>query len=335
MGKVKLKDIAANTGVSISTVSRILSGDESRKSSSETIERVRSEAERLGYYQSNSRLLRRRISLACIFVSDNESVLSPFFSEIVNGIRDEIARRSDSYDIRFTLIPFFDDLARRKLADEGYDIAIVLGRTSSDCLEYIRRTIPVTLYAGLNRVGMMDQVLCNSREGMAEAVSTLHAAGCQRIAYLGVVNAEGRLYNEHRYAGFLEGLEAEGLACDETLREDIFLTASGGYEGARRLFSRARPDGLVCANDMVAAGALKYLAESGIRVPEEVCVTGFDNIESSAFLTPALTTFDVPKREIGNFALRIAIERMFSPRSFNITVNIPYSLIVRESVRRS
>lgn len=334
MGKVKLKDIAANAGVSISTVSRILSGDDSRKSSSETIERVRKEAERLGYYQYNPRTPRQSISLACIFVSDNESVLSPFFSEIVTGIREEIASRINTYDIQFTLIPFFDELARQRLAEGEYDIGIVLGRTSSECLEYIRSTIPVTLYAGLNRVEMMDQVLYNSREGMADAVSALFSAGCRQIAYLGVVNAEGRLYNEHRYAGFVEGLEAKGLAGGEILKEDIFLTAAGGYEGAARLLSRSRPDGIVCANDMVAAGVLKYLAENGIRVPEEVCVTGFDNIESSAFLTPTLTTFDVPKRELGHFALRIALERMFSPRDFNITVNIPYSLIIRESIRR-
>lgn len=334
MGKVRLKDIAAQSGVSVSTVSRILSGDESRKSSQETIARVRKEAGKLGYYQNTSHTPRQGISLACIFVSDNESVLSPFFSEIVAGIREEIAIRSSVYDIQFTLIPFLDDIAKDSIVRSGFDIGIVLGRTSSDCLEFIRSTIPVTLYAGLNRVPMMDQVLCNSREGMSDAVSALVSAGCSRIAYLGPVNAEGRLYNEHRYAGFKEGLESAGLADGTILSEDIFLSAAGGYEGAGRLFSGSRPDGIVCANDMVAAGVLKYLTENGIRVPEEVCVTGFDNIESSAFMTPSLTTFDVPKRELGHFALRIALERMFSPRSFNITVNIPYSLIIRESIRR-
>ena len=334
MGKVKLKDIASASGLSVSTVSRILSGDNSRKNSDETIERVLKAARELGYSEKGSSFLSLSpsISLACIFVSDHESILSPFFAGILQGIRDEVEAEAKHRRIDFSLILADSDEGKASIANGKLDMAVILGRTSRSLLDFIAQHVPLTVYAGLNPVFVMDEVICDVRQGMAEAVRLLRLRGGKNIGYIGPMNANKELFNEHRYAGFRDGIDSLPFHIDNTA-VDSYLTAAEGYEKTKYLLED-NVDSIVAANDIVATGVLIYLSDNNIRVPEDVQVTGFDNIESSAFLDPPLTTFCVQKEELGRFAVKTLIDRKDNPRDFNIRITIPYQLIERDSVRR-
>jgi len=338
MAIVKLKDIASRCGVSVSTVSRILSSDTTRKISSETTERVKAAASEMGYFSDHAERalkLAPAINVACIFVSDHESIVSPFFSEILKGIQDEMELIQRTRNVTYRLL-MPGELNYEKLILSGiYHIAIVLGRASKRKIDFIRENIPISVYAGLNSIGGMDEVLCNARDGIRDAVSYFVTTGATKIAYIGPLNEQNELFNEHRYRGFTEGLAFNGLEKDSSLTADVYLTAKDGYRGAEKIFSSSEPDAIVCANDIVATGVLKFLKEKNIRVPEDVMLSGFDNIESSAFLSPSLTTFDVPKSELGRFAVKDAFDLYDNPREFSVTISIPYKLIERESTRRS
>ncbi len=335
MNDVKLKDIASITGVSISTVSRILSGDKTRKMKEETVKEVIKVASALGYYSSKRKKLGKaigRIRLAVLFVSDHESLASPFFSEIIDGIYGEVKALSEYMELSIEVLSLEEDGFLSHLESGEIDAAVILGRTNSFVLDTIKKNIPSLIYAGLNSVGGIDEVLCNVRDGIKEGVSYLKSLGKDKICYLGPGKKQG-LLNEYRYLGYIEGLADCGLEQDDNLIEDIYLSINDGYQGIRNVLSRAKPNAIIAANDNVALGALKYLEEAGVAVPDEIAVLGFDNIEMSSHSNPPLTTFDVPKKELGRFAVIFLIDRIENPRDRNIRICVPYELIERESTK--
>ena len=332
MGDVRLKDIANRAGVSVSTVSRTLSGNSNRigKATQEKILKIASE---LGFAQSRTMRIKasfEELKLATIFISDRESFLSPFFTKILEGIDQEIHRKDLDVNIAHTILTVKDEAFSSSIQDSKIDAAIILGRASNDVIEHIKSNIPVIAYAGLNSIGNMDDVLCDARKGIEEAVSYLASLSRKRIAYIGPTDKQN-IANEHRFRGYREGLIKANLEYDDSLVQDIYLSPQDGYDGAKTLLDRVMPDAIIAANDNAALGIIRCLNERKIKIPQEVAVTGFDNIEASAFLRPALTTFDVPKSDIGRFAAKIVIDRCLNPRTENITINIPYKLVERES----
>ncbi len=338
MNDVRLKDIAKEAGFSVSTVSRILSGDRSRKMRSQTIDRVLETARRMGYYEEKRTRLYKAdaaLDIGCLFVSDHESILSPFFSQIYDGIKEEVAHLSQFRNVSLELLLSEDDDFSSRLESGSLDAAIILGRARSSTLGLIRNNLDNLIYAGLNPIGGMDEVLCDARDGMAEAVRYLHGLGHERIAFVGPTAKQSDVYNEFRYLGYQEGMAICGLGMDDTLVEDVYLTIQDGYEGARALFSRTRPTAVLAANDNAALGVLSYLKDADVRVPDEVSVVGFDNIEVSSFFKPSLSTYDVPKKELGRFAVKFLIDRIDNPRDCDIRINVPYRFIERDSSGRN
>lgn len=333
LAKVLLSDIAKECGVSVSTVSRVLSGDRSRKISTDTVSAVIDSARRMGYFASRMKTLNQNkvIKAGILFLSDHESILSPFFSEIVEGIRQECERTSVC-SIQLKVLSIYEDDFFKNLESERFDIAILLGRVRKEVLKRVRACSRQLIYTGLNPVGGMDEVICDARQGIAQSVSFLHSIGHRKIAFLGPVNQD-RVHNEFRYEGYLEGLRACGLDFDPSLVCDSYLTSEDGYSRSALLFSSASPTALICANDNLAAGAMKWLSDNSHRIPDDVSVTGFDNISASAYLSPSLTTIDVPKREMGRFALLLALERSESARNYPVRLNLPFTLIKRDSVK--
>ena len=335
---VKLKDIAQKSGVSISTVSRILSNDTSRKSKQETIDMVVQVAREMGYFEQRpfapvvgSSL--HTFTLGCIFTSDHESFLSPFFSQILAGIQKEILALGERYQIAFTTYNIADAGYRQAINQGHLDGAIVLGRTTLENISYIKAHIPYVVYAGLNRIGQdFDEVLCDARKGVARCVEYLYGLGHRNMGFIGPTLKKHPVFNEHRYAGFIDGLTSFGLTADPAFVYDSFLTAGDGYEGMREMVSKGRlPSAIICANDTVATGVLKALGEAKITVPSQVSVIGFDNIDNSAYLTPSLTTIDVPKAELGRYATKILLDRILDKRTYPLQVTLPFTLIERES----
>lgn len=336
---VKLKDIAENSEVSISTVSRILSNDTSRKSKQETIDKVVQVARDMGYFEQRAFVPAtlgsslQVFTLGCIFTSDHESFLSPFFSQILAGIQKEILALGNRYQIAFSTFNISDAGYRQAISQSHLDGAIVLGRTTLETIAFIKSQIPYLVYAGLNRIGQdFDEVLCDASKGVIRAVEYLYGLGHRDMGFIGPTLKKHPVFNEHRYAGFIDGLASFGLKADPSFVYDSFLTAQDGYEGMKAMAKKGRlPSAIICANDTVATGVLKALGESGVLVPSQVSVIGFDNIDNSAYLSPSLTTIDVPKVELGRYATKVLLDRILDKRTYPLQVTLPFTLIARES----
>jgi len=335
----KLKDIAKETGLSISTVSRILSNDPNRSFSDEAIAKVQEAAGRLGYfekYRARSRALTTmQLSIACILTSDHETYLSPFFATLLEGVQEEVFRQSSRNALAFHTLYVKDPSFTKFLETTGLDGAIILGRTTIDTIQTLKRAIPILLYAGVNRLkNGIDEVICDSERATNEAVEYLLSLGHRTIGFIGHIPQKGETINEHRFSGYAEALRKAGIEYDDSLVVNTILTATGGYQATKKLIGRGRmPTAIFCGNDVVAMGVLKALDEADIHVPNDLSLIGFDNIEATAFTKPALTTIDVPKRDLGRLAVKTLLDRIESKRTFPISVRLPFTLIRRESCK--
>lgn len=342
---VRLKDIAKEANVSISTVSRILNQDPTRKANEETIARVFEAAERLGYFSqklASARALgianngQKTYSVACILMSEHESYVSPFFSALMTGIQQEIITQGPRFPHNFFVTSIKDPGFIHFLESTTLDCAIMLGRTTEENIRYLEEKVPNLVYAGVNKVGLgIDEVVCDARTAVSVGVEYLIELGHTEIGFLGPTRRKHQVFNEHRYDGYLDALSRHNIPVDDAFIIDTILTAADGYENMRTLInSNMLPTAIVCGNDTVAMGVMKALDEYSIDVPGDISVMGFDNIDTASYLKPALTTIDIPKRELGRLAVKVLVDRLESGRTYPLHVELPFTLLKRASCRR-
>jgi len=341
---VKLKDIAKETGVSISTVSRILSHDTSRKANDQTVAKVFEAAERLGYFShklANARYMdykagEKTFSVACILTSEHETYVSPFFSALLAGIQQEVINQGANFPHNFFVTYIKDPGFMHFINNPRLDCAIMLGRTTLENIQMLKSLIPNLIYAGVNQIGNdIDEVICDAHAAVMSGVEYLIGLGHRDIGFIGPTQVKHQVFNEHRYHGYLDAMQAHGIAVRKELVVDTILTATDGYESMKTLIRRKTiPSAVFCGNDTVAMGVMKALDEHGIAVPKDISVVGFDNIETGTYLKPALTTIDIPKKELGRLAVKLLLDRLETNRTYSVRVTLPFSLLERESCRR-
>lgn len=213
-----------------------------------------------------------------------------------------------------------------------------------------RRGQAITALQGLVRRGMPAVILSDRSpepailairiddEGGAYSLTThLLQLGHQRIAHLtaqrNALAADEHSVESDRFQGYLHALTEAGVAFDPTWVLQGETTLQGGHALTHELLAGPgpRPTAVFCVSDLMAIGALRALYEAGIRVPDEMAVVGFDGITLGQFMTPALTTIDQPRMEMG----RLAADRLFTLLDGQVPLPteqvLPAALLVRES----
>lgn len=340
---VKLKDIAKETGVSISTVSRILSHDTSRKANDQTIAKVFEAAERMGYFSQKlapAQYLQyakgdKTFSVACILTSEHESYVSPFFSALLAGIQQEVINQGPRFPHNFFVTYIKDPGFMHFIQNTQLDCAIMLGRTTLENITMLKNRIPNLVYAGVNQIGYgIDEVICDAHQAVMNAVEYLISLGHRDIGFIGPTQVKHQVFNEHRYQGYLDAMASHDLPVQKVFVVDTILTANDGYASMQTLIkNHTLPTAVFCGNDTVAMGVMKALDEHGIAVPDDISIVGFDNIETGTYLKPALTTIDIPKKELGRLAVKVLLDRLETSRSYSLRVTLPFTLMKRESCK--
>jgi len=177
----------------------------------------------------------------------------------------------------------------------------------------------------------LDVVSVEKRVVIAQLVDHLVALGRRRLAFLGPTPAQDR-----RAEAFAQALERQGLSPRPDFLVECDYVTDDAYRAASAFFRRCdradlAPDGLVCGCDTIAIGALRAARECGLRVPDDLALTGFDDITFARDTDPPLTTAHVPKAVWGEVAARRLIERLEHPDWPPIIQYVPTSLVVRAS----
>ena len=331
-----IKEIAAMAGVSASTVSRVVNHPGSKAASREVENRIWQIIRETGYVPNpsarNLKLHSHNIqsgalpkTIGCILARTNTS--DPFFSQITRGIEKEALR--SGYIVKY--IYSYRDIQNPEVQKAIYQTKVkgvaILGRPDSKTRSFLKSTYKRIIYTGLNNIDSeFDQITCNAYLASKTAVSYLAELGHVHIAYL------GECKNEIRYRGYLDAITQLALPHNKELIMDTPLTTEGGYRAAMKLLSSGcNVTALFCANDLTAIGAMKAAAELNRRIPEELSVIGFDDIETSQYTSPMLTTIHIPMEELGIMTAKILIDRIETKKRIPMKVELPFQLIRRES----
>jgi DNA-binding LacI/PurR family transcriptional regulator len=316
-----IKDIAKRAGVSHSTVSRALRG--STLISDETTERIRLIAQEMGYHPSAAaRSLKTNQTGALGVIVRN--IDDPFFSEILQGIED--IAQSEGYSLFISSSQNKTDRERlivKAMREHRVDGVIICSTafSASQSRELVEQSVPIVVVNNQAAEDYRYAIHHDDVDGSRQITRHLIALGHRRIAYLG--NSISGRTTLDRQSGFQQEMQSAGSPIPSGY---IHQVPGGepehGLTGVDHFLNLAdRPTALVCFNDMMAIGVLKGLQEAGVRVPEDISVTGFDNIVLSAYTHPPLTTFDQPKHFIGAEAARLLLD-MLGPDSEKDTTKL-------------
>lgn len=305
-----IKDIAKHAGVSHTTVSRAL--HHSPLISTQTTQRIQEIAIQLGYHPSVAArsLKTNRSQVLGVIVSH---IADPYFSEILEGIDD--AAQENGYSLFIASAqrdPRREDAIAKTMREQRVDGVILCSPhfTAEQKRQMQSYNIPIVAINNQSDDDYRFAIYHDDVDGSRQICQHLIDLGHRSIAYLGDVSS-GRTTRE-RMEGFKQAMQAAGLKVQqEYIHQVKGNSAEQGLEAAGYFLGLAnRPTAVICYNDMMAVGMLKGLQRGGVRVPEELSVTGFDNILYSDYCQPPLTTLDQPKRSIGAEAARMMLAQL-------------------------
>lgn len=298
-----IKDIAKVLGISHSTVSRVLTG--SKSVSEETREKVLKAVKELNYIPNmNARSLKidKAYNIG-VFFSTIDNGTSPYvFQTVIHNVYRNIDRK---YNV---IVKGIDMHEEQTINPKNYDGILVVSQKEADdnfIKEIIDNNIPIVV---INRKIEYDVVNVYTDEsiGTYKGVEELIKKGHKNIAIIeGVEDFDS---TKMRRKGYLEAFEDYEINVDNELIVHGDFSAKSGYMRTKELIKRKKDFSAIFAfNDEMAAGAIKALAEEGIRVPDDISILGFDRNEIGQFITPSITSIKRPIGEISKIAIDLLL----------------------------
>ena len=339
-----LGSIAAETGVSVATVSRVLTGHSAI--SDETRERVLSTAERLGYAHVPQKVPHAAPTLSdqiCLVVpvatAHGSQLANPFELALIGGVGTAMRERRRDMSIVWQT-PYDDTTLAQFLDQSAYAGVIFLGQSQfHDTLNrYAALGKPLVAWG----VEVAGQSYCSiggdNHEGGFQATAHLLRKGRRRIAFIGAmppIAAARTPFSQVaiRLEGYRSALAAHDVAFDPAMIQTPAAGRSEGAEAVDNLLERGIAfDAIVAASDLVALGAIQTLRQRGLRVPEDVAVIGYDDIDAAALSTPGLTTIRQDAIKAGNLLVSKLLRIIDGHRAKS--ERLPTDLVIRASCGR-
>ncbi len=332
MSDVTIVDVARHAGVSITTVSHAISGK--RRVAEATRARIEDSIQELGYRPNAfARGLRtERSQMVALIIPD---ITNPYYPTLARGMQDALLAGGYQTLVgstdgeRAQELTFLHDSLQRRV--DG--IAIAAFATSTRSLgSVLRANIPVVSIGDMIRHADVDCVRTDDVEGARDATAYLIEKGYRTIAMIG--GPPGISPSDHRLTGYRAALGEAGIRSESSLLAVGDFTRAGGAVAMRELLARGDPPprAVFCANDLMAIGAMDATREAGLRVPRDVAVMGYDDIEAASLVTPDLTTVVNPAGDMGRECGRLLLERMSGAyHEGRREVVIPHRLIARTS----
>lgn len=324
-----IKDVAREASVSVATVSRVF--NDAAVVRAETAQRIRDVAAALRYapHGGARSLITKRTSTIGVLLPD---LFGEFFSELIHGI-DVTARRegyhilvSRSWEGRTEI-----EEAMRAMRGRVDGVLVMSPDIDADSLLNIPASLPVVLICSPVSGFPADSVVIENFRGAKEMVRHLISLGHKRIAI--VKGAAGNYDAAERLRGYRAALKEAGIEPARELEQGGDFTEAGGYAAAVDLLALdPRPTAIFAANDSMAIGVLSALRESGVGVPDEIAVSGFDDIPLARYMDPPLSSVRVAIADLGSRAVEILLHAIThktarAPRRERVSTE----LVIRQS----
>jgi LacI family transcriptional regulator len=328
--RVTIKDVAREADVSMSAVSKVLR--DAYGVSPHMRESVKRAIELLGYRpQAGARAMRGRSYTIGVLLVD---VHSPFAPLIVDGILGEL----EDGPFEVMLGPGGPSPEKQRssieaMVDRQMDgLLLIAPAMASTWLEDLAATLPVVVIARHGKARNYDTVVDDDVAGAGLMVDHLVRLGHRHITHIsapqGQLRRPARLSHTARSDGFVEAMQRHGLRPDVIVG---FYSEAGGYRAAKQALSRAeRPTAIFAGADTAAIGALRAADEFGLRVPEDLTVTGYDNTDLASIPQVSLTSVDQSGELAGATSARFLLERL-NGRTTSVVFSVTPRLVERRS----
>lgn len=331
-----IRDVARKAGVSVSAVSRAL--NDYPDINAETKSRILRIARELHYLPAASakQLVTKRSHTVGVFYADPEG---PGLKHMhIATVLDEFKRAMGTYGFDLMLFantkaPFDRANMLDRVRHRDVDGVLVLGDPLEDVSELLSSNTPVVgvdyTVAG-QRVG---SVTSDNRRAMYDMVGRLYRNGYRKMGY--ITGALTMSVSVERLQGFNSGMAAANLTSNPAWIVPGAFTLDGGRQAAERFVRMdSLPEVILCAADVTAIGVLQVFDREGIRVPQDVSLVGFDDVEAATYVRPQLTTIRQDTHQLGTVAARTLVELienedLLTPQHFVL----PTEIIVRDSTR--
>jgi DNA-binding LacI/PurR family transcriptional regulator len=331
VARPRIKDVARHAGVSEKTVSNVI--NDYAHVSDRTRQVVREAIEHLGYRVNlaGRHLRKGRTGIIALVVPELDI---PYFAELAR----HVVRAAEERSLTVLIHQSGADRAHELAALAGFGSTFVdgiilspLALTADDLRD--RAGFPPTVLLGELLEEGADHVAIDNESAAREATRHLIGLGRRTILAVGGRDDAGLGTAQARTRGYRAALSEAGIAHDPAalLPVGSFRMPDGAQAVARALAAGARPDALLCLNDQLALGALRALHEHGVRVPEDVAVIGFDDVEGGRFSVPTLSTVAPDKAAVARVAVQLLqhrIEEATAPDGAESEAQAPQDLVV-------
>lgn len=319
-----IREVAHAAGVSVATVSRALTNPE--KVSEESLKKVHDAIQAVGYRPNLlARNFRAAKSFAVVVLVPD--ITNPFFSQVIQAIEDRAQQKG--YAV------LLGDTRETSNREQEY-----VNRVETRLADGVIQLRPQSMSASTQNIPWVNACGCEGTPGPSIRVDNvaatkaivdyLIALGHKRI---GVIS--GLKDNPHtidRLQGYKESLASAGLAFEKELVAEGDFTMWSGQNAAKQFFQQKQmPSAICCMNDEMALGAIQTLKARGLRVPEDISITGFDDINYSKYWDPALTTMAQPAEEIGKLAMDLLLRIIEGEDLSSTELVLPTEFVIRQS----
>lgn len=344
---MSIKQIAKMTGVSPATVSRVLNNPEYRCSSPEMRDKIWEAAMKIHYTPNSAAQMLRGAKkregedtwyINILLTRMDASRTDPFFTELLHIIESEIHRHVCILSKVWYMPQFSDDekcsqmnirqtIAKMQKEVDGYhDGLIIIGKCNHEIIVECKKIYKGVISVNRNSTNYeIDEILCDGEKIASIATEYLISLGHTRIGYV------GDIHNEARYNGFCKTLKQHEIPSVPSCIRDCPQTEKDGFETMKQWFGNpSAPTAIYCANDITAIGMLKYLSkQKGKYTPPSIIAS--DGIEEAGICQPMLTTIELPKQEMGRFALNLLTDRLKGGHKGVVRMELEGRLAIRNS----
>ncbi len=333
-----IKDVAEKAGVSTATVSLVIHGNS--RISNQTRKKVQSAIKTLDFHPSRSArglVSKTTGNIGFILTDDHFLRTEPFYTRIFLGTEFE-AREGEYYILLTTIKSNFNENTPlpRFILEKNVDGIIIAGKVPQNLIYRIYELkLPIVFVDYETNDNCCPLVLIDNIQGGMIATQHLIELGHKNIGFIGGDVNHPSI--SERLNGYRLALEKANIKFKSNLVviDAEYPDRQFGYKSAQKLLAQNKNiTAIFACNDAMAIGAIHFLKESNYKIPEDISIIGFDDVEADILLEPPLTTVQVPKIELGAEALRTMID-FIKNKSNSKKILVPVKLVIRNSTSKN
>ena len=332
-----IRDVAKRAGVSIATVSRVLNEDPTLSVTDETKEKIAEAVAFLNYKKKVSNTKMKDSIIIITTVSESDELEDPYFRRIRRGI--QMAAEARKIAIKQTIRLSETPLDEEELKKCG--AVLMIGQVLPEVTALVKQLNPKLIVIDDPKTDpQVDAIYTNFQAATYAHLDRLYQQGHRNIAFIGgkriLLDAKGIRYEceeDQRQLAYEWWMREKGLDDYVHVYLNGWSTLDGMEAGEELIQAQAQslPSAIMVGNDPIAVGVYRALKKNNIRIPEDVSIVSFDNIEVAEYLTPSLSTVSIHTEEIGKLAVNLAKEMLTEDKKIPVHVIVSYEMIARES----